>query len=294
MQTQPLSTRRSFLDASPPFAFEHSLSFFCSFPPTAGEQSVGPRSLTKAYADGGRAVLTTIEEADRGLAVTTSSETPLDDDAHARIRDRVRFQLSLDDDLALFDARARADRPFAPIARRWRGHHHVKFASPFEITVWAILAARNMRMGRPVKDRIVKALGPSIEMDRVTHRAFPEPHVLADARVVRPLVRTDAEAHAIAAAARTFAEIDVDETLLRTSYDEAEQFLRSLPRIGPWSAAFILFRGLGRMERLAERSGPILAAARRVYGPRPERELRAIAESYGAWMGYWALYLRRS
>jgi DNA-3-methyladenine glycosylase II len=106
-------------------------------------------------------------------------------------------------------------------------------------------------------------------------------------------VRTDAEAEAIVAAANVLSVIDARSTLLEPSYDEAEQFLLQLPRIGPWSAAFILFRGLGRMERLAERSGPILAAARRVYGAKPERELRAIAESYGAWMGYWALYLRR-
>jgi hypothetical protein len=47
------------------------------------------------------------------------------------------------------------------------------------------------------------------------------------------------------------------------------------------------------MERLAERSGPIVAAAREVYGAIEEREVRRIAERYGAWCGYWALYLRR-
>ncbi len=288
------AARSTVLSAAQPFVFEHSLSFFCSFPPTAGEQKVGPRTLEKAHALDGRAVLTTIAETDHGLSCTVTSEDPLTDEQHARLIDRVRFQLSLDDDLALFDARARADRAFAPLARRWRGHHHVKFATPFEITCWAILAQRNMRMGRPVKDAIVAALGPSITVDGVTHRAFPEASALTDAHVVRPLVRTDAEASAISAAANVFAAIDVAATLLRPSFDEAERFLLALPRIGPWSAAFILFRGLGRMERLAERSGPIFAAARRVYGPKSERELRAIAESYGPWMGYWALYLRRS
>lgn len=289
-----MHTTTTRLTAAQPFDFGHSLSFFCSFPPTAGEQALGPRSFTKAHAIDGRAVLAKVEDDDAGLTLTVTSDRALDDAQHERIVDRVRFQLSLDDDLALFDARARADRSFAPVARRWRGHHHVKFASPFEITSWAILAQRNMRMGRPVKDRIVNALGPSITVDGVTHRAFPEPRAMDDVRALRPLVRTDAEAAAIAAAARTFSVLDVGASLLRTSYDEAERFLTSLPRIGPWSAAFILFRGLGRMERLAERSGPILAAARRVYGAKSERELRAIAQSYGPWMGYWALYLRRS
>ena len=56
----------------------------------------------------------------------------------------------------------------------------------------------------------------------------------------------------------------------------------------------MLFRGLGRMERLADASGPILEAARRVYGSKTQRELRAIAASYGRSCGYWSLYLRRT
>jgi DNA-3-methyladenine glycosylase II len=289
-----MHTTTTSLEAAAPFAFDHSLSFLCSFAPTAGEQEIAPRTLTKAYALGDRAVLTRVTETPRGLTCALESETPLTDAEQKRIVDRVRFQLSLSDDLALFDARARADRSFAPIARRWRGHHHVKFASPMEITAWAILAQRNMRAARPVKDRLVRALGPSITSEGKTHHAFPEPRALTDVRAVRPLVRTDAEALAIANAAHVLSTPGFVRTLLSTSYDEALGLLRELPRIGPWSAAFILFRGLGRMERLADRSGPIFAAARRVYGPKRDAELRGIAESYGAWLGYWALYLRRS
>lgn len=283
------------LTAAQPFSLAHSLSFFCSFPPTAGEQEITPHALTKAYALGDRAVLATVRDEGRGLSCTLASEAPLAETERERTIERVRFQLSLDDDLALFDARARADRAFAPVARRWRGHHHVKFASPIEITTWAILAQRNMRAARPVKERLVRALGPSITVDGVTHRAFPEAAALTDAKTVRPLVRTDVEAHAIAEAARVLAGPSFVRELHRASYDDALARLEALPRIGPWSAAFILFRGLGRMERLAERSGPIFAAARRAYGAAlTERELRDVAASYGPFMGYWALYLRRS
>ena len=282
------------LAAAQPFAFDHSLSFLGSFPPSAGEQTIAPRSLTKAYALGSRAVLARVTETEAGLACALTSERPLSEAERDRVVDRVRFQLSIDDDLALFDARARADQAFAPLARRWRGHHHVKFASLAEIATWAILAQRNMRAARPVKSEIVRALGPSIVVDGGTHRAFPEPEELVDPRTLRPLVRTDAEAHAIAAAARALGDAQVVRALHAERYDDALARLEGLPRIGPWSAAFILFRGLGRMERLAERSGPIVAAARRVYGARSERELRAVAASYGPWVGYWALYLRRT
>ena len=46
--------------------------------------------------------------------------------------DRIRFSLSLDDDLEPFYELAEKDGSFAPIAREQRGHHHVKFPSAFE------------------------------------------------------------------------------------------------------------------------------------------------------------------
>ncbi len=277
-----------------PFALEHSLSFLCSFPPTRGEQVVERRSLTKALSIDGEAAVISVREVDGHLRCAVTTRRPLAPSALGRLISRVRFQLSLDDDLAPLRARAEGDPAFAPVERRWHGHHHVKFPSPFEIAVWAVLAQRNQRLGRRIKDALVAALGPRVEVDGVEHRAFPEPDAVLDGSRVRTIVGDDARADAIVTVARAFRELDVERTLLAPRYEEAERFLRELPRIGPWSAAFILFRGLGRMERLAASSDPILDAARRVYGRRTERELRAIAEGYGPWCGYWALYLRRS
>ncbi|MFO0683304.1 MAG: hypothetical protein U0234_14700 [Sandaracinus sp.] len=287
-----LHERSSSLPVTAPFALDHSLSFLCSFPPTSGEQALAPRALTKALSIGGRAVLARIEEREGALSCTTWSEGPRPERAHAASVARLRFQLSLDDDLAPLAERARTDRAFASIARRFHGHHHVKFPSPFEIAVWAVLAQRNMRLGKLMKDALVRALGPTLTHEGVTHRAFPEPEALTDVDAVRAIV--PAHADAIVAIARAFSDAALVPALLAAPLDEAEARLRSLPRIGPWSAAFILFRGLGRMERLAERSDPILRAARRAYGPRTEGELRDIAASYGSFCGYWALYLRRA
>lgn len=282
------------LEAATPFDFAHSLGFLCSFPPTAGEQIVDRRALTKATSIDGRAVLWSVREIAGELRLTVTAPRMLDGRALDRVVERVRFQLSLDDDLTPFVASAEADERFAPVERRWHGHHHVKFPTPFEIAIWAVLAQRNQALGRRIKDAIVRALGPRIVVDGIEHRAFPEPEAMLDAARVRAVVGDAPKADAMVTIARTFRDHDVAQTLRSGSYDEALSFLLDLPRIGPWSAAFILFRGLGRMERLAENSGPIFAAARSVYGQRSESELRAIAESYGEWCGYWALYLRRS
>jgi len=68
--------------------------------------------------------------------------------------------------------------------------------------------------------------------------------------------------------------------------------LLGLPGIGPWSATFVLIRGLGRMEH-APPDKELLRAATRVYGHTgDEHELARLAAPYGPWQGYWAHYLR--
>ena len=67
-------------------------------------------------------------------------------------------------------------------------------------------------------------------------------------------------------------------------------WLGRLPRIGAWSKAFVLYRGLGRMERLELREGPIVERARAVYGP--DVDVARVAASYGEHVGTWCLYLR--
>lgn len=278
------------------FELGHSLSFLCSFPPTRGEQRAVEGELTKVWSVEGQAVLVSLRADGDALAARLTSRRPLSAPARASLAARVRFQLSLDDDLTAFEARAAEDVAFAPVARRWRGHHHVKFPTPFEISVWAVLAQRNMRAGRRLKDALVASLGPSITLDGVVHRAFPEPEAVLAAGEPRlcALGLDAARSQAILTIARAFTPPSYERWLREAPIDVAEAELRTLPRIGPWSAAFVLFRGLGRMERLADASGPILEAATKVYGRKTERELRSIAASYGSWCGYWSLYLRRS
>ena len=286
------------LRASRPFSFDLTLSFLCSFAPTAGEQRTDDGTFSKAVAldDGGAALV----ELRRGhdpatLDGTVTSDRRLDAAALERVADRLRFQLSLDDDVGDFYARAERDAAFAPVVRRWFDHHHVKFPSPIEIATWAVLAQRApIAVARRTKDALVAELGPTVTVDGVVHRAFPTAAAFADAppAVLARIVGNSVKAPAIASIARALRDLD-PHALLDAPYDEALGWLRALPRIGEWSAAFILFRGLGRMERLSPRPEPILAAARSVYGGLSDRALGAVAARYGRWCGYWALYLRR-
>ena len=86
---------------------------------------------------------------------------------------------------------------------------------------------------------------------------------------------------------------NADEGWLCTApYEEAYRWLRKIKGIGDWSAAFVLLRGLGRMEWaiLEDGNNPyvrnVLEQIQKVYGHLTLGELRAKAEHYSQWQGY--------
>jgi len=135
---------KSTLTPRPPFDFTKTLGFLQGFGPTGGEQALAVGSLTKAVTLHGRAVAFELQNAgtieEPQISYTLYSEQPLSEAEHAAIADRLRFFLSLDDDLQPFYHIGRADPSFAPVielsfdtyprqkgeicvrGRKWRGY----------------------------------------------------------------------------------------------------------------------------------------------------------------------------
>ena len=65
-----------------------------------------------------------------------------------------------------------------------------------------------------------------------------------------------------------------------------------LPGIGPWSAMFVMIRGLGRTDEMPTEKEFLRAAARVYGGALDEKALVQLSDRYGPWRGYWAHYLR--
>ena len=282
------------LPATAPFDFDASLAFVCRFAPTREEQEAGDGRLRTALRAAGSTVLATIGPGDGGVVVTLEGHGPVGSVAASAAAERIAFWLSLADDLAPFYELAQRDPAFRPVVERLHGYHQVKFASPWENVAWAILAQRTpMPLAQRAKRALVEHVGNRVDADGRTWWAFPDAEQVAglDLAVVRDVVgneRKGAFLHESAQRWTTF-----DEQLLRTApYDTVRDQLIGLPGIGPWSASFVLIRGLGRMETVsADRE--MLRAASRVYGhPVDEAELARLAEGYGTWAGYWAHYLR--
>ncbi|MFF5211246.1 DNA-3-methyladenine glycosylase family protein [Streptosporangium sp. NPDC000396] len=284
------------LPAKTPFDFTASLRFLRRFPATAGEQEATDHVLTKALRAGGHTVVARLSALDEtpGLRCELHSASPLPEEAVAAAADRLRFYLSLDDDLTDFYAIGRDDPEFSLVIDRLYGYHQVKFPSPLENLVWAILCQRvPMPVAAKAKESLAEVFGNRLDVDGVQHTAFPDLDQLLGLSADRlgELVGNTLKAQRLHAALRIWAE--VDEGFLRAGpREQVEEFLLRLPGIGPWSASFILIRGLGRVEE-ASIDKPLLASAGRVYRRAlSEPQVRSLAGRYGRWQGYWAHYLR--
>jgi DNA-3-methyladenine glycosylase II len=109
------------------------------------------------------------------------------------------------------------------------------------------------------------------------------------------IIHNNRKAEYLAATVKAFNNVD-EEWLRNAPYDDVYSWLTEIKGIGPWSAHFVLIRGLGRMERLSTIDGELAVAAGKIYTgkeePMDEKDVRSIAEKYGKWQGYWSYYLR--
>jgi DNA-3-methyladenine glycosylase II len=281
-----------------PFEFKQSLRFLQGFGPMSGEQQLEEGRVAKAIMVEGQTVVFRVgKKSEKSpLAYELFSKEPLKP-VEDLVPRQISFFLSLDDDIKPFYSIAeKEDAKFYPLIERWWGLHQVKFPSLLEISCWAILA---QRVQRPIALRMKRALterfGGSLELEGKTYWAFPDytKLKLAMPKELLEVTRNQRTALRLTSLLSSFDELD--ETFLRDApYEKATARLQKVKGIGDWSSQFILFRGLGRVERLQPINiRPLMKTMEEVYGPKG-KTLDEINSTYGRWSGYWSLYLRAS
>lgn len=289
----------------PPYDFAKTLAFLAEFPATQHEQVIGDKRLMKALRIDGVTGLVMLTARgtpdDPTLAYELHANTPLDD-AHARrFEDRVRFFLSLDEDIRPFYDLAQRDQPFlARVLPALHGYRQVKFPSVFELAAWSILAQRqSTTQARRMKEKLIARYSTPVAWRDRTFTAFPAAADFQplDQGAIADCIGNARRAAYLADVIDHF--VRVDDTFFHTApTEEIAAWLRSIKGMGPWSAMFVLLRGLGRMETAllddptSTLNQRMMTAARPVYGDITLDALRDIAASYGAWQGYWAHFLR--
>ena len=298
----PITLRRQgIIYAAPPFDFAKSLDYLRQFPPPALYLALENDSFKKAFRIQGQTLLASVSnygELERpGLGYEVYSSHQVSDELESALVDRLCSFLSLDDDLQQFYLKAADDPHFQPVVQALFGYHPVKFQSPFEAAVWAIVSQRNRStQARNMLRSLVDRFGYEIELGGLTCQAFPEPQDIAGCNegelnfVANNLRRGEF----LLDAARAFALVPPN-FLSTATFAEVETWPRGVMGIGPWSASFILLRGLGRSETVPLPDQGFLDAASRAYGgglKLATSDILRIARKYHPWQGYWAHYLR--
>ncbi|MQY09099.1 DNA-3-methyladenine glycosylase family protein [Actinomadura macrotermitis] len=289
-----MNTESVLMPATAPFDFGHTLAFMSGFWATANSQRVVGDGLVTAVRAAGRTVAAVLTAEGGGLRCVLHAAGPLTPDVVRAATGRIASSLGLDDDLSGFYDLARDDPDFAPVAERLRGYHQVRFPSPLETAVWAILAQRTaLKVAAKEKDALATPFGNTLTLDGADYTAFPDVEQLASLQPGRiaELIGNRRKGEYVSGTVRAW--LDIDEGFLRTGpYAEAKDVLLGLPGIGAWSAAFIMLRGLGRTDETPDEK-QLKEAASRVYGrPLSGEQVQRLGAAYGPWQGYWAHYLR--
>ncbi len=267
-----------------PFSFAQTLSFMARFPPCQQATILTGDAVTAAVAIGGRAWPFTIREVRGKVVVDVPDRAPAE-----QLARRAADLIGADDDLTALYAAAKTDAPFRPVIDALHGLHHVRFMGLEEIAVYCVMMQRNpVQRAAQLKRRFLARFGlPAGEL-----RAMPELSDLAqlDARDIGEAIGHAPKGERIATVVRGVHAIGED--FLRTArYEDAMNALLEIPGVGPFSAAAILLRGLGRMQHLPTLSW-FADEARAIYGDSWNE--RAILRRYGDSIGYWSFYLKNA
>jgi DNA-3-methyladenine glycosylase II len=169
--------------------------------------------------------------------------------------------------------------------------HHVRFLTLEEVAVYSVMTQRTpIAMAARMKRRLFERIGLPVDAAGTTLYALPSIETLAtlDGAAYGDAIGHARKGEVIAEVVRGVARIG--ETFLREApYEEAKRELLAIRGIGPFSAAMILLRGLGRMDEV-----PLAQIfedeARALYGTAYDEA--ALRRRYGRELGYWAFYLK--
>jgi DNA-3-methyladenine glycosylase II len=232
------------------------------------------------------------------LSVEVSGQT-IETETLAHLRDILRAMLGLDVDLSGFYALAARERKLAPLAESFRGVRPPRFPSLFEALVCGVSCQQiTLALGIHLLNRLAREYGATADGEA---HAFPEPGAIeqAEPAALRALGYSLNKARALRAAARAAAAGGLDPVALALLDDSAAiARLRSLRGVGPWTAEYVLLRGLGRIGIFPSAdSGAIkglarvLALRRPLSAPRADRLLQRFSPYAG--LVYFHLLLAR-
>lgn len=245
--------------------------------------------------DDGEPVVVRVSQVNpRTLAVETDGGRR----AHRRLLARIRRMLGVEVDLTGFYRSASRIRWLHPLALRMRGVKPPRHPTLWEACVNAIAFQQiSVAAASAIVRRLVVELGEPLERHGARLYRFPGAARFQGTRDAQ-LRATGLSAGKIATLRRVADALgggSLDETSLteHPSY-AAAALLRRIKGIGPWTAAVILLRGLGRLDVFPANDSSVARNLALLGGPAPRDVARAL-ETLGPQRGmlYYHLLLAR-
>ena len=171
---------------------------------------------------------------------------------HSRALAIVRRVLGVDRDLAHFDRVAAHIGWLKSLAKRMRGVRPPRYPTLWEACVNAVVFQQiSLTAATAITRRLIVALGQPFVTNGFDHYSFPSMtrFLAADDDLLRAAGLSVRKLMTLRRAGEALAAGTLDETMLEQhASPEAAAILCRIKGIGPWSAAVILLRGLGRLD----------------------------------------------
>ena len=217
---------------------------------------------------------------------------------HPRLLKLVRRMLGVEVDLTPFYRSASKVQWLHPLVSRMRGVRPPRYPTLWEACVNAIVFQQiSLHAASSIMGRLTMGLSEPVEHSGVRLYPFPSPEQILSAP--DSLLRgAGLSADKLATLRRVCDALGgraLDETRLETlPSPDAGALLRSIKGIGPWTAAVILLRGLGRLDVFPANDTSVARNLALVDGPAP-LAVRTLLDTLGPEQGmlYYHLLLAR-
>jgi len=242
----------------------------------------------------GPTVVEVRQSADDALDVLV--DAPLGEEARALAA--VRRMLAVDREMRGFDRAAARVPWFAPLAKRMRGVKPPRYPTLWEACVNAVVFQQvSLAAAGAILRRVVEALGMQTERAGAVLYAFPTPaaYLAAPAAILGGAGLSVAKIATLRRVGEALGSGALDEAMLEERPSPAAgELLCGLKGIGPWTAAIVLLRGLGRLDVFPMNDSGVARSLSLAMPGKPV-DLDATLETLGPWRGmlYYHLLLAR-
>jgi DNA-3-methyladenine glycosylase II len=246
------------------------------------------------------AIITTAGTVDEPkLSVELESNEKLSPDEKVRAEEIVCALFNLNFDLKTFYEEARKDSVMAPLTHKLRGLKSPKTPTVFEALIDSIVEQQiSLNIANKMEERLIKAFGEVLGLDKQFYYAFPTPQKLASASVreLRNCGLSQRKVEYIKDISKMITDGKLNLEELK-DYKDANDIVEELDKIrgiGIWTAELTMVRGMQRLEAFpADDLGLRRVISHYYCNDRKisSEEARKIAEKWGTWKGLAGFYL---